>query len=304
MAKGYYLTLHTMSSTIFFVSSWSAYIRCDLRNRIATGRGLPAKLTLDALSTHYKVSMRPVRLAIDELIDDGYVHRLPNGRLDLNAAKLGRGKVAPMPVEPPADHQERIAHDLVRLSLGGEPVFLREQETAQRYGTSRGTVRQVFNRMAGAGLIEHLPRRGWRLRPFRHEDMDAFNEVRATLELKAFELAWPRLEERRLREILDGNVVPNSPDDRPKIDNSLHAYFIEKADNYYIRDFFERHGRYYAVLFDWESLDRGAAIEAVQQHRDILEAILADDRHAAAQALDFHIRNNHSVLKRLPAGEP
>lgn len=174
-------------------------------------------------------------------------------------------------------------------------------------------MRYLLNRLAGRGLLMHVPRRGWQVRPFRQSDMEAFLEVRALLEVKALELAQPRLEPSIVERILAGNQVPEDPAVRPSIDNSLHAYFIEQAGNPYISDMFDRHGRYYELLFEWEDLDRAAAVEAVTQHRQILEAVLQQDWETASRSLDWHIRSNHPVLRDLArhldsqtpaAGEP
>ena len=61
--------------------------------------------------------------------------------------------------------------------------------------------------------------------------------MRVTLELKAMELAWPRLVDEELRAILDRNRLPANPDAPPESDNSLHAYLVEKSKNVYIADF-------------------------------------------------------------------
>src|SRR5436853_6547565 len=58
----------------------------------------------------------------------------------------------------------------------------------------------------------------------------------------------------------------------------------------------DRHGKYYDALFEWENLDRDALIQAVLQHREILQAALRRDRPAVVRALVNHIRNNHTVL--------
>ena len=86
------------------------------------------------------------------------------------------------------------------------------------------------------------------------------------------------------------------------IDNSLHEYLIEKAGNYYIQDFFQRQGRYYNILFDWEDQDREAAIETVRQHQSILHALIKEEWSAARKALSFHIRNNHPILSKIVKG--
>jgi DNA-binding GntR family transcriptional regulator len=281
--------------------SWSSYIREDLKARITSGRELPEKLTLKTLSHSYAVSVTPVRVAVNELVEEGLVVRRPNGRLAVNRRRVGRAISAASlarPV-PPRDFYAEISRDLIERSLGGEPAFVREQEAASRYGISPSAVRQVFNRLVGAGLLEHVPRRGWRLCPFRRRDFLDYLKIREVLELKALSLAWNRLEDHELQRIYGGNVLPASPGERPKVDNSLHAYLVEKANNRYLRDFFDRHGKYYEMLFRWDSLDRDSARETVQQHRQIIEALLRRDRKAAREALRHHIRTNYGPLMRI-----
>ena len=234
-----------------------------------------------------------------ELIEEKYLEKADNGRLAIRR-KPPTGEVSP-PREP-IDWGTVIANDLVHLSLEGVPVLLREETTAEKYGIGRSTVREIFLRLAGRGVLRHLPRRGWQLRPFRQEDLDAYIAMRVTLEVMALDLAWPRLVDEELQAIHDRNLLPESPNDRPIVDNSLHAYLIEQSKNPFIADFFDRHGAYYNVLFDYESLDRDALMQAVQQHREILAALLRRDRSAAERALLNHIRNNHPLANRPNSG--
>ena len=284
----------------------ATYIKEDLAARLTSGQELPAQLTLDALSEHYKVSSKPVRAAVEELIAEGLIEKGPNRRLTSCGKRNGtrsRKKIPKLPA-PPRDPFKIIADELVWLSIKGEPVYLREKATAEKYGMSRSAIRNILHRLAGLGMLDHIPRRGWRLRPFRQEDMQAFLEVRELLELKALELARPHLIEEDLQSLLDGNAIPPSDDDPPIIDDSLHAYIIEKAGNAYIKEFFKRHGPYYSILFEWEDQDRKTAVETIRQHRDILSALLKKDWRAARKALSHHIRCNHPILSKvLPRGE-
>ncbi len=281
----------------------STRIACDLKKRLQSGHPMPTPLTLDALSAHYDVSVTPVRAAIAELVAEGILLKGPNRRL--LAVPRTRGAAAPVevadPFEPPRDLLRQVEHDLVRLSLGEVAVPIREEAAARKYGVSRSAMRYMLNRLAGRGLLSHIPRRGWQVRPFRQEDMESFLEVRALLEVKALELAQDRLDPTVIQGILDRNRLSAAANERPQIDNSLHEYIIAQAANPYISDIFERHGRYYEMLFEWEDLDQAAAVQAVRQHRQILEAILRCDWEAARAALDWHIRSNHPVLRDVAA---
>ena len=273
--------------------SIATFIKQDLIANIRSGEIGAVRLTLDALCKRYRVSVRPVRAVVQELIEEKYLEKGDNGRLAVRFEALGGAASAP---QEPTDLGEVIANDLIKMSLDGAPVLLREETTAEKYGISRSSIRQIFQRLSGRGILEHLPRRGWQLRPFRQEDLDAYIRVRVGLELMALDLAWPRLVDEELQAILDRNLLPTKPNGPPICDNSLHAYLVEKSKNPFIADFFDRHGKYFDVLFNWESLDRKAQIQAVEQHREILEALLRRNRAAAERALENHIRNNHPVL--------
>jgi DNA-binding GntR family transcriptional regulator len=284
--------------------SIAEFVKQDLRARLLSGQQPPADLKLEALAEHYEVSFTPVRTAIAELVAEGVLLKGSNRRLLPGPPQNGTNgsaiPLAPHPrPEPPRDLLKVIERDLVNESIKGEAIFLREEAAAKRYGVSRSVIRSTFSRLAGTGLLRHIRRRGWQLRPFRQEDMQSFNEIREVLELKALELAEQRLVPEQIQRILDGNAFPASEADAPRIDNSLHLYIIEQAGNPYITDFFERQGRYYEILFDWEDLDRDAAIETVRQHRQILEAILRQDWQTAKSALSWHIRWNHPILGKV-----
>ncbi len=274
----------------------TAYIRDDLSARLRSGQELPAPLTIDALSEHYQVSFSPVRTAIAELIDEGLVVKGPNRRLIVVPQARSRTREPVKPPQLPPDHFAIISSDLVELSLQGEAVFLREEATAEKYGISRSAIRSILQRLAGEGVLDHVPRRGWRLRPFRQNDLQAFIEIREVLELKALDLARPVLVAADLHRMLDANHLPTSADDVPRIDETLHDYFIAGAGNGYIRDFFNRQGRYYRLLFEWEDHAPEVALETIRQHREILNALLQKNWADAKTALSHHILNNHPIL--------
>lgn len=283
--------------------SIATYIKNDLAARLQSDQDLPVQLTLDSLADFYQVSFTPVRTAIAELIEEGLLKKGSNRRLTPcgQEASEGQPKETPaLPLPPqPQNSLDAISDDLIRLSLKGKPVYLREEATARKYGMSRSAIRNILHQLAGSGMLDHIPRRGWRLRPFRLEDLQAFLEVRELLELKALDLARSHLEESELQRLLQINTVSASGDLPLEIDESLHTYIRNAAGNSYINDFFQRQGRYFDVLFKWEDKDQGAALEALTQHCDILQALIKKDWRSARKALSHHIRNNHPVLSNI-----
>lgn len=286
----------------------ASYIKDDLAARLKSGCELPVDLTIDSLASYYEVSGTPVRTAVAELVDEGLLEKGPNRRLIARTLPTdGTAPLSPPPATGPfpprpswrQDAYDIVASDLVKLSLKGEAIYLREEATAEKYAMSRSAIRNILHRLAGEGVLDHIPRRGWRLRPFRKDDLQAFVEVREVLELKAMELARPKFNESELKAMLDANILPTKAGDAPQIDESLHQYFIDLADNPYIRDFFERQGRYYWVLFEWEDHAHEIAEETVRQHRDVLTALLERNWSAARKALSHHILHNHPILSQI-----
>lgn len=279
--------------------SIASYIKDDLAARLKSGRDLSTQLTLDSLAEYYEVSFTPVRTAVSELIDEGLLEKGPNRRLmapPASSKRHGRSS-RQKPPKPPRDSFEIISRDLVHLSLQGEPVYLREEATAEKYDISRSAIRNILHRLAGEGMLDHIPRRGWRLQPFRQDDLQAFIEVREVLELKALTLAQPKLAAAHLQRMLDANVVAES--DALAIDESLHEYFIAAAGNVYITDFFKRHRRFYRLLFEWQDHDQVTAVETVRQHREILTALLENDWPKAHRALSHHILHHHPIMNQI-----
>ncbi|MBL8795670.1 MAG: GntR family transcriptional regulator [Planctomycetia bacterium] len=273
------------------------YIQEDLRARIRAGAELPGKLTLAGLSEFYKVSMMPVRLAVAELVREHLLLREDNGRLTVNPQQVGEQTAKSFAgPPPPPDWYEVIADEVVRRSLRGQASHLKIADVAEQHGIGRSSVHTIFHRLAGLGMLEHVPRCGWQVRPFREEDLDAYLEVRELLELRALELAAPRLVMADLEELLERNR-PGDAGSPTQLDNSLHSYWIERSRNRYIQDFFERQGAYYTALYAHAAVGADLVATLAEQHRAILQPLLKKKLRQAQTALAADIRSLRSILK-------
>ena len=270
----------------------SQHIESDLIEKIRNGGPLPDSLTLTALAEVYEVSLTPVRVALESLIESKFIIKGQNGRLSINTRRRAK-KITKKPTVSTGIQQRNwdalITEDIIHLSVQGDPVYLREEPVAKRYGVGRTVIRQVFNRLAGAGLIDRVPRRGWQVQPYSEQDMLDYIDVRETLELKALKLARGCMEPKRLKEFL----AANSPDSRgrPKLDNGLHQYWIEKSGNRYLQSFFAKFGIYYNYLFSYSTVATSVIEEKAAEHRKILRALIKEDLDTASKALQHHIRS-------------
>ncbi|SHE54395.1 transcriptional regulator, GntR family [Microbulbifer donghaiensis] len=275
------------------------FIKSDVKAVLMAQGELPYKLTLGAMSEHYKVSLTPVRHAIDELVDEGVIRRKDNGRLELVPDALKGCEVqAPAPAAYEQNLEEQVRKDVIARSLQQDTEYLREQVTAEKYGAGRTVVRQIFSRLAGAGLIEHVPRCGWRVRAFSEQDMHDYLDIREMLELKALELARSKFDEDELRELLRANR-PARGSDRSRLDLDLHDYWIERCGNRYIREFFARYSPFYNALFNYAVIDEKVKKAMASEHCEIIERLLEKDWKGARQALSHHIREQREAVSRM-----
>lgn len=285
-----------MSSTV------TDTIKQDLAHQIQTLSELPFKLTLGAIAKYYNVSLTPIRQVVEDLVEQHILLRKPNGRLErTNQPSVDDAHAFDKPFDKPinlnSDLDLLLTNYIVQLSLKNHDEYLREEATAKKYNTGRTVMRQVLSRLAGVGLIEHVPRCGWKVRTFREKDMLDYLETREMLEIKALKLARPSFVKEELQRLLDGNITGEKQGDA-ELDNDLHAYWINRCGNWYIQDFFNRHGTFFTALFDFAALGEEIKAEMAQEHRDILECLLVENWQGAEKALVKHIRDQiKNVLK-------
>ena len=270
----------------------------DLSRRLESDAGLPCKLTFSALSQHYEVSLTPVRRAVKELLADGYLESLDNGRLRVSDAIPKKRRHQDEPQPPPQDLEAVIRSDLIQRSLAGDSNYIREDAAAAKYNVGRTVLRPIFGRLTGQGLLQHFPRQGWRVRPFDKKDLCDFIIVRETLELCALEHARPNLDKDVLKELLEENRNV-AEINVGALNNNLHSYWINLSGNHYIVDFFNRQALYYTSLFHFAAPEAHIIVEMAQQHCEILEALIEDRWTLAKKSLVKHIRDQKPAVVKL-----
>jgi len=300
--------------------SISETIQSDLKNALLAGQPLPCALTLKALSEHYQVSAMPVRQAVEALLAEGLLQRGSNGRLEAPNAKPSSGKQnrggkknpainkrakQQLKENPAVSAQEAteaaIRNNVIQHCLNQQSDYLREAATAEAFGIGRTVVRQLFARLAGEGLLEHVPRCGWRVRLFSEAEMLEYLAVRELLELKALDLARPHFNTEELQQLLAANQ-PAKPKKPARLDLDLHQYWIERCGNYYIQDFFSRYAGFYNALFNYAVVDSEVKTAMATEHRDIIHCLLKEDWRGARKALQTHIRDQRDAVSQLIRG--
>ena len=265
----------------------SDFIEQDLQRRLALDEVIP--LNLRTLAKEYGTSVSPVNTAVKMLIDKNILRRKANGRLEV--CQVPKNVATEIHQQHPDIQLQTVQNQLISWSLQGEDRVLREEAMEQHFQIGRTALRRIFFQIAQTGIISHAPRKGWRLRGFKEQDLMDYLNVRVNLELLAVDLAQDKLDQVILQDYLDKNR-----DSTTLPDENFHDYLIRCAQNHYIQSFFDTHGPFFWAIFSWEDLDPASTKRTLQQHRKVLRHLIAQRWDEAKTALADHILYNHTFL--------
>jgi len=176
-----------------------------------------------------------------------------------------------------------------------------EAELTQRYGVSRGTIREALRRLLADELVEHLAHRGVRVRRLAVDDVIELYTVREPVEGLAARLAAsaPGAAREKLRAIHEeavGAVAAGEHFRFARLNSAFHRSIAEVSGN---RLLVAVLGRLNTQLIGYQFLSVENALDTRNAHRDhgeVLAAIVAGDPDAAEVAMRAHLRRTRDSI--------
>jgi DNA-binding GntR family transcriptional regulator len=202
---------------------------------------------------------------------------------------------------------QQVASAIAQAVRGGHLVpgqRLTEVELASRYGVSRTSVREAFQRLTADGLLAFEPHRGVTVRRLSRKEVNNLFAVRGALEVLAVGLALPALRadpgkllvlQEEMNHAVDGNDMAAFSD----ANNRFHGLFSETADNPVLAETLTRLSNSLYWLQFRMLVDRQDVFASNVEHRRIVEAILAEDMRAAEAAMRDHVAASRTLIQRL-----
>jgi DNA-binding GntR family transcriptional regulator len=183
---------------------------------------------------------------------------------------------------------------------------LPEDAIGERFGVSRTIVRHALGRLASEGLAELRPNRGASVaKPTWDEALDIF-EIRVTIERMVVQRLADSLSKAQISSLTahvdQEEKARGGPEQRSiRLATEFHILLAEmtgsSALTQYVTQLASRCGLILALYSRPHSSEC-----AVNEHRDIIEALIRGDHAKASEAMDQHL---HAVVGRaLVAGEP
>ena len=179
-------------------------------------------------------------------------------------------------------------------------ALIDERDLIERLGIGRTPVREALRRLAHERLVDVYPRRGMFVTGVDVRQLARLSEVRAVLEPEAARLAAERAtddDRARLDTLLAELDAGGS--ELMQLDERIHRAVYRAAHNDLLEATLEQ---YYALaLRIWMlALERTQDLEeAVEAHRDLLEAIRDGDGERAAQTMRDHVENFEQAMHRV-----
>ena len=197
---------------------------------------------------------------------------------------------------------ENIAELIRAAILSGElepGSKLIETELAERFGTSRGPIREAIRELAREGLVTELPRRGTLVSTLTAHDLSEVYAVRQALELAASSVVIARARDDELHALEVHLVALESPPPdaglsrpgraRPRLPPRAGGAGSQRAHGDHVRA--DAHPDDAAAAHRGDSrTPRCAPTCGAPAHRDILQALLDRDEAKARAAIEAHYR--------------
>ncbi len=185
----------------------------------------------------------------------------------------------------------------VILIGGSEEQRLSDVTLAEQLGMSRTPVRQALERLVQEGLVRSDPRRGFWTSTFTAQDIHEIYELRGALEVLAVRLAAPRLNQQELKAHLEAlNAVRAELDAHPvlrflQVDIRFHMLITRASNNGRLIHSLSML-RSELCMFQMQDTLYPRRMEiALNDHEQVLLALLAGNVDEAADCLARHIRN-------------
>lgn len=208
----------------------------------------------------------------------------------------------------------RVAYDGIRAAIRRGDLVpaqrLVEQELAEQYAVTRGSIRAALFDLSAEGLVERVPNRGSRVRVISIEEAVAITEVRMMLEgLCAAKAAVRATAEeasqlRRLGVEMQSAVERGDPARYSQLNIQLHSRVRELGHQPVADDLLERlNGQLVRHRFRLSQRD-GRPRQSVGEHLEIIDAIASHDPERATRAVHAHLSSVIDALRATPEGTP
>ena len=285
-------------------------IAATLEQMIRSREIQPGQLMLEVrVAQAFGVSRSPARLAL-QLLDDKRLLRRNRGRGYQVAGRAGAAagtmaELADVLAVLPKRRAARVYVDIERevaTRVLFRSVRIVEERVALHFGVSRTMARDVMTRLAGTGLVEKDGAGHWQAVCVTAERVRDLYQLRWALEPEALASAGSRIDPALAAGMVESlrraraNLAAFGSHESDRLEADLHVTLLAFCPNrellHALRTTHLLLISSHAMLDEHLPIDRGLASCAIDEHLEVMDAVVARRPRAAAAALRRHLRNS------------
>ncbi|MDD2285554.1 MAG: GntR family transcriptional regulator [Paludibacter sp.] len=172
---------------------------------------------------------------------------------------------------------------------------------SEKLGVSTTPVREALSKLHQEGLIQYIPRTGWRVSRISKKEFKKLQEVKALLEIALAERALPYIKPSDIPQLVVLNnqmksLIPTNPEVKPDLEKLLMA---NDRFHMYIFSFYPNNIMIEILQQSWNNLKYPRLIwisseeflnKFYDEHNEIIEAIRKNDAVRLRHAVEKHLQ--------------
>lgn len=184
-------------------------------------------------------------------------------------------------------------------------TWVDEQALAEHYGISRTPLREALKVLASEGLVTLKPRRGCYVTEISERDLDEVFTVMAMLEGECARIAANRANDADLVQLkaihaeLERAATARDINSFFEANQAFHHELQRLADNRWLLHVIEDLRKVIKLSRHHSLFSEGRLEQSLDEHRAILDALMARDPDGAEQRMREHIRSGREALARI-----
>ena len=201
-----------------------------------------------------------------------------------------------------------IRNKIITWQISSDQVLV-EARLAEEYNVSKTPVREALALLSQEGLVEVIPRVGYRVTPISVQDVYEIFDLRVVLEGEAVAIAVQRASEAELEAVQESdqawarelNQEDLSPEEYLHFHDAFHLHIAELSGNSRLADFIARLLRDSARLRMRDPLMSAQGLtEEQEDSRRIVHALVIRDSAEAKRLMQEHIvESKERILRQI-----
>ncbi len=181
---------------------------------------------------------------------------------------------------------------------------LKELELSRSLGISRSPIREALQRLANEGLVKIVPRKGAFVQDLSLKEVQELFEVREAAEMMSIRLALERAEPEDLLQLseflhLTKNAIEKDQYSMYPWDLDFHLQVAKCAKNKKLEDYVYQVNAQLLLARYRSAQVSGRALEALNEHLAIFEALRTRDSRRAEKLMADHLHRSKENMTKI-----